>query len=638
VAPAFAQGGRSAALARARSDGGGDGALTFAAAAAHVLTAMQAFLAGTASTGAVGVGDDGADDDDAGGSDDAPDDAADDSFHPAGGELREIPPVIAPPATAAATAGGGLHMTSDGRPLRFIRIASSRKEVAGIVRRALLLLRDERGDDTWCEVPPALSGSGSWWNCLWSWGKPPVNRNTLLTWQRVNHFAHARELTRKDMLKRNLSRYQVLGPKMATAFALQPPTYVLPKEYLAFAEAFGRATASSMSIADFLASASLATGSSKEVAAASASAAGGTSSGGGDALSKLVSAMGGTAVKTAPVGGSGGRGVVAAPAVIDPNLWIMKPASLSRGRGITLVADIAQVRVSEGASVVIQKYVHNPLLLDGHKFDLRLYVLVTSFAPLEAFPYRRGFARLSSRPFTADASHIADRFIHLTNSSVQKHSETAKAAMAALPGADAGAVGGTKCSLEYLWRRLRERGIDTDAVWTSIIDLVVKSLVCVDDVIPHQPNAFELYGYDVLIDATLKPWLVEVNGSPSLGVDSEMDLSTKTELLADTLALVDPLPFDRSAVCEVLRRRAAGKAGAAASSAAVEREQLDSDLSTMLYGVAPRVLGTPPTHLGHYQCICPGSNAFNRAMMLKMAQFRSVGAAGSGARAAAGGK
>ena len=67
------------------------------------------------------------------------------------------------------------------------------------------------------------------------------------------------------------------------------------------------------------------------------------------------------------------------------NLWIMKPVGSSRGRGISLISAVDEI--AHGEQVVIQKYVARPLLIDGFKFDLRLYVLVTSFNPLEVLPF-----------------------------------------------------------------------------------------------------------------------------------------------------------------------------------------------------------------------------------------------------------
>jgi tubulin polyglutamylase TTLL5 len=101
------------------------------------------------------------------------------------------------------------------------------------------------------------------------------------------------------------------------------------------------------------------------------------------------------------------------------NYWIMKPAAMSRGRGISLVNDISQV--SYGEPMVMQKYIKNPLLLNGYKFDLRVYVLVTSVNPLEVFIYNEGFGRFSTVPYTLDPNDKANKFIHLTNVSINKY-------------------------------------------------------------------------------------------------------------------------------------------------------------------------------------------------------------------------
>jgi hypothetical protein len=72
----------------------------------------------------------------------------------------------------------------------------------------------------------------------------------------------------------------------------------------------------------------------------------------------------------------------------------------------------------------------------------------------------------------------------------------------------------------------------------DIQELIVKSLVCVDDTVAFQPNAFELFGYDVLIDQDLRSWLVEVNSSPSMATDSDLDKQVKGNLIRDTIRLV----------------------------------------------------------------------------------------------------
>lgn len=69
-------------------------------------------------------------------------------------------------------------------------------------------------------------------------------------------------------------------------------------------------------------------------------------------------------------------------------------------------------------------------------------------------------------------------------------------------------------------------------------------------------QCFEVLGYDVMLDAKLKPWIIEVNHSPSFCTDTPLDLAVKKGLIADTMNLVrpDPIESSRSLSCADLSR------------------------------------------------------------------------------------
>ena len=73
-------------------------------------------------------------------------------------------------------------------------------------------------------------------------------------------------------------------------------------------------------------------------------------------------------------------------------------------------------------SYVVQRYIPNPYLLDGLKFDLRLYVLVTSCHPLTIFWHKEGIARFATQPYSIKAGkggEMPDK-AHLTNYAINK--------------------------------------------------------------------------------------------------------------------------------------------------------------------------------------------------------------------------
>ena len=67
-------------------------------------------------------------------------------------------------------------------------------------------------------------------------------------------------------------------------------------------------------------------------------------------------------------------------------------------------------------------------------------------------------------------------------------------------------------------------------------------------------HCFELYGYDLLIDNNLKPWLIEVNASPSLSSTTLSDRIMKGKIIKDALRVVVPDDFPESRKREVSAR------------------------------------------------------------------------------------
>jgi tubulin polyglutamylase TTLL5 len=72
--------------------------------------------------------------------------------------------------------------------------------------------------------------------------------------------------------------------------------------------------------------------------------------------------------------------------------------------------------------LIASKYINNPLLINGLKFDIRIYVLITSMDPWRIYIYNEGLARFASEEY--DSSNIkTNKFAHLTNYSINKKNE-----------------------------------------------------------------------------------------------------------------------------------------------------------------------------------------------------------------------
>ena len=74
----------------------------------------------------------------------------------------------------------------------------------------------------------------------------------------------------------------------------------------------------------------------------------------------------------------------------------------------------------------------------------------------------------------------------------------------------------------------------------EIKSLVIKTLKSVSKAMSNEANCFELYGFDIMLDSNLKPWIIEVNGSPSMRANTRKDKELKVGIIDDVLTIIDP--------------------------------------------------------------------------------------------------
>ncbi|CAD8139408.1 unnamed protein product [Paramecium octaurelia] len=317
---------------------------------------------------------------------------------------------------------------------------------------------------------------GDDWDIMWAekeWIHEVMDHTHLQPNQKINHFRNHYELTRKDLMIKNLKRYKKNleregKTEEANNYNFFPQTFHLPSEYPIFCEEFKRQSQNGES-------------------------------------------------KTP---------------------WIMKPIGKSQGKGIFIFNKIQSIsqwkntlrfnqEAQQAEAYIVQKYIADPLLIGGKKFDMRIYLLCTSYQPLTLYLYRTGFARFTHHRY--DNEDISNTYVHLTNVAIQKTSDNYDEKL------------GGKWNLQTLKLFLMTKFGQEKVAETfyNIQMLMIRSLQAVQKIIINDKHCFELYGFDILLDATLKPWLLEVNASPSMTSNTPIDFELKCGLLDDVFTIID---------------------------------------------------------------------------------------------------
>jgi tubulin polyglutamylase TTLL1 len=156
---------------------------------------------------------------------------------------------------------------------------------------------------------------------------------------------------------------------------------------------------------------------------------------------------------------------------------------------------------------------------------MRIYVLVNSYRPLKVWLFKHGFCRFCNEKFSVDINEIDNIYIHLTNVAVQKKYEKYDSSHGGKWGID-----NLKLYLEMNYGYEK-----TSQCFLDIKNVIINSLKAVQSVMHSDKHCFECYGYDIILDSNLKPWLIEINASPSLTTTTVSDKFLKKKLINDII-------------------------------------------------------------------------------------------------------
>jgi hypothetical protein len=186
--------------------------------------------------------------------------------------------------------------------------------------------------------------------------------------------------------------------------------------------------------------------------------------------------------------------------------WILKPSLLNNGKHIKIFQNLSQLEQHYlnshrlGGPHVLQQYITNPHLLKGHKYSIRMFVVLTN--DLNAYLYPQGYFNVALHPY--QAKEFYDLSSHLTN------------------------------------EHLNEDAVNVIQIPTDQFDFFpsiyqeIKTIVSITISALHKTysekttsskqNKLAIFGFDFCIDADKRVWLIEANHAPCFPTDASHPL------------------------------------------------------------------------------------------------------------------
>lgn len=234
----------------------------------------------------------------------------------------------------------------------------------------------------------------------------------------------------------------------------------------------------------------------------------------------------------------------------DGQTWICKPTGLNQGRGIYLLKNQEQVDTLQcqiqtmmensmskkiparcPQARIVQRYIPNPLLLEGKKFDIRSYLLIASTVPFYVF-FCHGYVRLTCNPYDPKSDDLTG---HLTNQYMQKKNPLYNEMKEET-------VWGMERFNNYVNENFAAaKSLSQDWVLNVFTkrmqQIMMHCFLSVKSKLECRRGFFDLIGCDFLIDDDFKVWLLEMNCNPALQTNCEVLKEVIPSVVNETLDL-----------------------------------------------------------------------------------------------------
>ena len=260
------------------------------------------------------------------------------------------------------------------------------------------------------------------------------------------------------------------------------------------------------------------------------------------------------------------------------NIWIIKPVNLNRGRCIKVFNDLdlilnemkslqmnRKIKIFESnfnnentnyihtnrsnspekdlnglkcEYIMIQKYLEKPLLYQGRKFDIRIWVMFMTNRENEVYIFKEGHLKATSLKYNPDSK---DLFVHLTNYSVQKHNIYFSKIE----------IGNEIPFYEFqkeLDKKKTGKNFKNDIYpkIVRIIRLTGGAAIQGKMNFMNVKNCFEIFGYDFILDENYRPYLLEINSNPGLEISSPLINQLLPRMIDDAFKLTIDEQFSES--------------------------------------------------------------------------------------------